>query len=170
MVNINRQFEKAYDAHSDAIFRHCYFRVRDRERAKEITQDVFMRTWKYMADGNGIENIRAFLYKTALNLVINETQRRKEHTSLETLREETGYEPAQEEEIMEGDSVLYDRMFVELEKLPEQYKLVLVYRYIDGLSVKEIAQMLGEMSNTVSVRLHRAKVELRDRLGKSIYE
>lgn len=166
MGNIHRQFEEAYDAYADAIFRHCYFRVRDRERAKELTQDTFMRTWGYLAEGNVIENIRAFLYKTASNLIINEVLRRKEHDSLESLREESGYEPSSEEEDTLGDSVLYDHLFLALENLPEQYKLVLVHRYIDGLAIKEIAQILKETDNTISVRLHRAKIELKKHLEK----
>jgi len=67
-----KQFIDAYDKYSEAIFRHCYYRVFDRERAKDFVQETFCKTWKYIVDGNDIENIRAFLYKTANNLIIDE--------------------------------------------------------------------------------------------------
>ena len=39
------EFMKVYDAHVDAIFRHCYFRVFDRERARDLVQETFLKTW-----------------------------------------------------------------------------------------------------------------------------
>jgi len=164
MDDIRTQLEIAYDNHADAIFKHCYFRVRDRERAKELTQDTFMKTWEYLQDGHAIQNIRAFLYRVAHNLALNEIARRKEHLSLETLREETGYQPTAEAQNTLGDTVLYEKLFIELEQLPEQYKIVLMYRYIDALSVKEIGALLGESNNTVAVRIHRGLEKLKKRM------
>lgn len=37
------EFMKAHDAYADALFRHCYFRLYDRERAKDLVQDAFMK-------------------------------------------------------------------------------------------------------------------------------
>src|SRR6266568_8175773 len=41
--NPEEMFLEIYEAHADAIFRHCYFRVSDRDRAKELTQESFMK-------------------------------------------------------------------------------------------------------------------------------
>ncbi len=84
-------FIKAYDDHSDAIFRHCYFRVFERERAKELTQEVFIKTWEYLRNGQEVKNLRAFLYRVANNLVIDES-RKKKANSLEAMQEQ-GFDP-----------------------------------------------------------------------------
>ena len=76
----------------DAIFRHCYFRVFDRERARDLVQETFLKTWEYLTRGHDIENIRAFLYRVATNLIIDDSRRKKE-ISLEQLSE-SGFDPA----------------------------------------------------------------------------
>jgi RNA polymerase sigma-70 factor (ECF subfamily) len=64
---LQKEFEKAYDLYADAIFRHCYLRVSDRELAKDLMQETFMKTWEYLASGKDIDDVRPFLYRTALN-------------------------------------------------------------------------------------------------------
>ena len=49
------EFLRAYEEFADAIFRHCYFRISDREVAKDLTQETFTRTWKYIVDGEAPE-------------------------------------------------------------------------------------------------------------------
>ena len=50
-AQLQKEFEKAYDLYADAIFRHCYLRVSDRELAKDLMQEAFMKTWEYLASG-----------------------------------------------------------------------------------------------------------------------
>ena len=85
----DQEFVEWYNTYSDAIFRHCYFRLKgDRETAKEFVQETFIRTWKYRKT-HEIHNIRAFLYRVATNLIINESRRAKRPTvSLDYLRDE----------------------------------------------------------------------------------
>jgi RNA polymerase sigma-70 factor (ECF subfamily) len=52
-------------------------------------------------------------------------------------------------------------MLPKLDRLDEKYRQVVIMRYIDELSPKEIAEVLGDEENTVSVRLHRAIQKLR---------
>ena len=79
-----QQFLEAHTQHSDAIFRYCYYRVFDREKAKDYVQETYLRTWKYLAEGRKVDNIRAFLYRTATNLIIDES-RKKKATSLDQI-------------------------------------------------------------------------------------
>src|SRR3990167_4352630 len=94
---LKQEFAKAYDEFADAIFRHCYFRLSNREKAKDMMQETFMRVWSYMEKGNTIEftKIRPFLYKTASNLIIDEYRRNKHELSLDLLRED-GFEILEE--------------------------------------------------------------------------
>lgn len=150
----------AYDQYADAIFRHCYFRVFSRERGKELMQEAFLRTWQYMADGKQIDNMRAFLYRIANNLIIDESRKKRE-ASLEALQE-AGFDPSGEDGNVTASAKLEEQRILEtLSKLDAPYRDVFVMRHIDGLKPAEIATMLGESSNAISVRLHRATEQLR---------
>src|SRR3972149_8069440 len=86
---------KAYDEYADAIYRYCLFRVFNEEKAKDSPQDSFLRTWDYLANGRQIENIRAFLYRVATNLIIDQSRKKREE-SLDVLQE-PGFEQGFEE-------------------------------------------------------------------------
>lgn len=161
---IESVFRRAYDDHADAIFRHCFFRVFDRELAKELTQDTFMRTWDYLVKKGAIENIRAFLYKTATNIVIDHVRKKKHrlNTSLEVLQEK-GFEPVNKDA---GANVHVEaKLAVEaIERLKGPYREVLFLRYVHSFGPKDIAQRLGMSENAVSVRLHRGMKKLQQHM------
>ena len=149
-------FEQAYEAYSDSVFRYCYFRVFQREKALDIMQETYLKTWKYLADGNTIDNIRAFLYKTARNLIIDDSRRKKEE-SLENL-EEQGFEPSISASQTKDTEI--SEMMDTISKLDQNYREPVMLRHIEGFSVKEIAVMLDTSENTISVRIHRGIKEL----------
>lgn len=156
-------FIRAYDELADDIFRFCAFQVKDRERARELMQDTFMRTWIYIENGNEVENLKAFLYKTARNLSINEAIRSKAR-SLDELQESVGYDPMDETADTPEDAAEASLLLRYLGELDETSQEVLTLRYMNGLAVKEIGEILGVAPNTVSVRIHRAIQELRKRM------
>ncbi len=157
-------FLKGYNDYSDAIFRHISFRVFDRDRAKDILQDTFSRTWEYLSKGRQIDNLRAFLYRVANNLIIDESKK-ETHASLEDIVEAGGqFENIVKTEEALSISLEYKETVGLLKRLDEDYRKVVVMRYIEELSVKEIAQILGVSENLVSVRLNRAFNKLRNLL------
>lgn len=157
-----KDFLAAYEAYTDALFRHCYFRIYDREKAKDMVQETFVRTWEYALRGEQVTNIRAFLYRVLNNLVVDEI-RRKKALSLEEITE-AGYQAsdnkrgkAQVELTAEGISLMK-----KMDGMEEEKRHLLIMRYIDGLGPKEISNILGESENVISVRLNRALKEIRD--------
>lgn len=157
----NQKFIEAYDDHADAIFRHCYFRLYDEELARDIMQETFLRTWEYMVKGKKVDNLRAFLYKIATNRCIDHIRKKKE-TSLDALLDEgfdASHEGAKEIERASDTNSALDA----LRKLDDMYREVMLMRYVDDLSVKEIAEITGETENTISVRIHRATTELKEK-------
>ena len=164
---VEEAYLDAYNRYSDAIFKHCFFRISDRERALDITQETFTRAWDYIREGKTVEKWRPFLYHIAGNLIIDEYRKRKTFSLDAFLDDET-----HDEGMVEGlhDDEAYDRLADAfdgqrakdaLQQLSHTYREVLVLRFIDGLSPKEIALHLDERENTISVRLHRAIVELK---------
>lgn len=147
-----QEFLKAYDLYSDAIFRHCFFRVFDREVARDLVQETFMKTWEYLQKGHRIDNFRAFLYKVATNLIIDYSRKKKE-ISLDALKEQ-GFDPVVQSR-EKADIFDIDAALSAIRNLPDKYREVVTMRHVDDLSPAEIAQILGESENTISVRIHR---------------
>lgn len=159
-MNTETQFLKAFDDYAGALFRHCFFRVSDRDTAKDLVQDTFMRAWDHARNEKEVRDYRAFLYRIANNL-ITDFYRKKKAVSLEELGDKEKntlfYDERKTREI-EGD---VSRVLLEIKKLPEEYQKVVTMRYVDELSPKEIAAILEESENAVSVRIHRGVEKLR---------
>lgn len=155
-----KDFTKAYDENADALFRHCFFKVHDREMAKDMVQETFVKTWGYLVQGKKILNLRAFLYKTLNNLIIDE-YRKKKTVSLDDLRED-GFEPESEIGPTADDRFMGEKAMKLLDKLPAPYKDAVFMRFVNGLELSEIAEITGETENTVSVHVHRGLGKLRD--------
>ena len=148
-----QQFLKAYDSYMEAIFRFCYFKTNDRELAMDLMQQSFLKTWSYLKEGYNIDNIKAFLYKIAGNMVIDWYRKQKDQ-SLDNLREQ-GFDVA--------DIGMEIERYVEAKwsfdasgKLSVDDHQLIVLSYIEGMSPKEIAAITGKKVNTVSVAIHRA--------------
>lgn len=158
-MSIQDDFIKAYDRYSDALFRYCYFRVYEREKAKDLVQETFLKTWQYIAEGKPVDNLRAFLYKVAYHLIVDYSRKIKEN-SLDTMREK-GYDPFFDEREKRRVEFDVSVAFSKIQMLDEIYREPILMRYVDGFSVKEIARHVGETENAISVRIHRGIKQLR---------
>lgn len=159
-----QRFLEAYDAYADAIFRHIAFRIGDRELGKDLMQETFMKVWECLTKGQEIDNIRAFLYRVANNLLIDLVRRKKRRTevSLEDLQE-TGFDIESEPEDPRN-AIDAERVIAVLQHIEEPYRTALVLRHIDGLPPKEISELLGVSANVASVRINRGLEKLRSLL------
>ena len=130
-----------------------------RETAEDLTQESFMRLWNYLAKGNIVDNPKALLYRIAENLIID-YYREKKASSLDALSE-AGYEPRGDD----GSSILAhaagEHARSALEKLESPYRETMILRYVDGLSVREVAKVMNESENVISVRIHRSLKKLK---------
>ncbi len=163
-----KDFIKAYEKFADAIFRHCYFRVNDRELAKDLLQDTFTKTWDFISRGGEIKNFRPFLYKVANNLVIDYYRSKKTAPlSLDELKEK-GVEPRLIYEGKESPELTHLRedLLKIISGLEQSYREVIIMRYIDELSIKEISGALNDSENAIYVRLHRGLKKLKEILKK----
>jgi RNA polymerase sigma-70 factor (ECF subfamily) len=151
---------EAYDEFADAIYRHCYFRVFQKERAEELVQETFVKTWQYLVNGQSVNNLRAFLYRVANNLIVDESRRKKE-TSLEALQDQ-GVEFGYRDDDRLRTNIDAGNVIEFLQTLDAGHRDLIIMRYIDGLEPEEIAEITGETANVISVRLHRAIKKVRE--------
>ncbi|HEY4513706.1 MAG TPA: RNA polymerase sigma factor [Candidatus Paceibacterota bacterium] len=165
-----KAFLDAFEKYSDALFRHAHFRLSDRERAYDLTQDAYLKAWDYVSNGGEVRQYKSFLYRILHNLIIDE-YRKKHGSSLDELLENEASAPAIEALLSEGsvrdreelmdENALVETIRTRIDELPTQYRDVLVLRFVDGLSPGEIASMIGVSGNVVSVRIHRGLAKLR---------
>ena len=169
-----KAYIEAFDEHADALYRHCFFRVSDPERARDIVSDAFTKTWDYLVKGNEIEKFKPFLFRTLNHLIIDE-YRKKKMDSLDALLDESDVPEGAFAELVEGSreeiefSIDAQEVPRLIEKMPETHREVVVMRFVDGLMPKEIAEILDVSVNTISVRIHRGMSWLSDnaeKLGK----
>lgn len=155
---IEQDFTQAYDDLADSLFRHSFFRVSKREVALDMVQETFLKTWKHIYQGGNVENLKPFLFKVMSNLIID-YYRKKKTSSLDALTEKDGFDPPDlsHEEI--NHNAEWSMARAVLDKLDENYKEIMLMRFVDNLSIGEIADILGESENVISVRLHRATVK-----------
>lgn len=165
------RFLKAFEEYSDALFRHASLRISNRERAIDVVHDTYTKVWSYVKAGHHIDSYRSFLYKVLNNLIIDEYRKQKE-LSLDALLEEEGTDEGDFAELSESTTEALAatidgrQAFALVKELPVEYREVIIFRFVDGLGPKEIADLIEESENVVSVRIHRALKMLRTKIEK----
>lgn len=163
------RFLKAFDEYNDALFRHAFLRISNREKAVDLVHDTYTKVWSYLRNGYEIDNFRPFLYKVLNNLIIDEYRRKKE-SSLDALLEIDGVDEGSFSELSESTAealaaTIDGKMaFDMLETLPDQYREVIILRFVDQLGPREISELIEETENVVSVRIHRGLKMLRQKI------
>ena len=155
-------FLAIYDEHADAIFRFCTIKTSNTEVAHDLTQDVFMRFWETIKQKGSVAYPKAYLFTIARNAVID-WYRKHKTDSLDHMLEE-GFAPHDEDVISIEVSAEFRQAMRTLKKLDPKHQEVLTLRFVEGLPPKEIANILDETTNTISVRINRAVKALQDAL------
>jgi RNA polymerase sigma-70 factor (ECF subfamily) len=146
------------------IFRFCVHYLRESERAREIAQETFLRVYTARARFDGTRKFRPWVLCIARNLCLNDLKRKKAvpMESLEqyasSAREDTGElmptsADGPDEVLAAGERrQMLARM---LEELEEDARELLVLRFFQRMSAKEIADIVGSTEGAVRTRLHR---------------
>lgn len=155
-------FVESFSLYGDAIFRFCIVKVLNVELAEDMTQEVFIRYWQYLRDGKEMTNTRSFLYTIANNLA-KDWYKKKKAVSLDE-KIELGNLP---KETSAGPETLaeYHEVLDTIDDMEQKDKEVLLLKHVEGLDPKDIAEVLGETANVISVRLNRATKRLQQKLG-----
>jgi len=164
-------FVKAYDLYVDDIYRFVYFKVSDKELAEDITSAVFLKSWDHILSNNISEfkTLKALFYRVARNLVIDHY--RKKSTSLEKSLDDDEESDIQDENFdleKEVDIKLeHDRILNCMNALKDDYREILILRFVNQLSLDEIAKILGKSGGSVRITIHRALKALKELAEKN---
>lgn len=163
-TEFQKLFESIYYDHVDTLIKFAYFRLTDQEKAVDVVQDVYSSYYAYLKNirenpekhaEKGVLNHRAFLFKSLRNSIIDQYRSRKNY-SLDSMFEE-GYDLHSDEDVSSGTetSITHKYVLQKIKTLKPEHQELIYMRYIEDMSITEIAQSTGERENTVSVKLHR---------------
>ena len=162
-----RAFEELVIAYQHRVFGVALRMLGSRAEAEEAAQEVFLRAHRAIADFRGDAKLSTWLYAIASRLCMNRLtsgERRLLREGEETLaRIPSGHaSPADELERSERDAALHRA----IAELSDERRLVVVLRDLEGLSYEEIAAALDLELGTVRSRLHRARLDLKEKLER----
>jgi RNA polymerase sigma factor (sigma-70 family) len=152
--------------HLDAAYNLARWLTRNDEDAKDVVQEAYMRAFRFIGGFRG-GNVRAWLLRIVRNTCYTWMhQNRPQHPTLEFDEECFGPDPlapTPEETISRND----DRTLVRraLEELPPRHREVLILRELEGMSYKEISEIMDMPAGTVMSRLSRARDGFRQSLA-----
>jgi len=172
-------FEELYRSHQAGIFTFIRSQVRHREIAADLTQETFVRAWESLPRLRKPGAFRGWLHRIAANLVRDEVKSGRsrlevtESTLLgdaETPRQDAPAPESDgpEQRLVNGE--LSRHVWSALEELSEEHRAAVVMHHMEGMSVEEIAQVMGVRPGTIMSRLSRAREALRHRLSRYVEE
>lgn len=143
--------------------------LRNREDALEIAQEAFFRAYKKIKSFQGGSSFYTWLYRIAVNLAID-SQRRQKRNPLEFRETMDGLFEEQNEVARDPFSDVQDRELREklisaINDLTPEHRAVIILRAVEGLSYKDIGEILGCSEGTIMSRLHYARKKLQEKLS-----
>jgi RNA polymerase sigma-70 factor (ECF subfamily) len=164
-------FIKCYDQYLSDIYRFIYFKVSNKEEAEDITSATFLKIWAYVQDGKVIEyaTLKALLYRTARNLIIDHYRKnkRQENISLEDVGQIDLTDDQQD--ILKQTEMKFaqEDLAENIAKLKDEYREIIILRFVNQLSINEIAEVLNKTNGNTRVLVYRALNALRELINKS---
>jgi RNA polymerase sigma-70 factor, ECF subfamily len=165
MPNHCQEFSKIYDKCIDKIYRFIFLKVSSKEIAQDLCSETFLKGWEAYKNNPKIENPSAFLYRIARNLVVDHYRQkgRVQLVSPEFVPIADQNPGIEERAALSSD---LEQVKVVLADLKEDYQNVIIWRYLDDLSIPEVAKMMDKSEEATRVTLHRALKVLRGEMDK----
>ena len=155
-------FGVLYDRFSILVYNKCYGFAKDEDEAKDLTQDVFLKLFVKLASFKGKSKfstwLYAFTYNHCVNYVTRDTAKKLEKQSVDYADIENISE--EYDDSTEFNDMRVDKLKKALNLVSPDEKMILLLKYQDNLSIKEIETVLGVGESAVKMRIKRAKDKL----------
>ena len=169
-VDYNREFKRLYDSTFQILFRVAYRVTNSSEAAEDLCQESFFRLYEKNMVFPNPEEAKYWLIRVVKNAALNYAKRKD--------RERKAYQRAFREDNRQqetGEGLLVkketsEEVKIALEKLPENLKVVLIFKEYAEMNYKEIGRVLGISEGNVKVRVFRARERLAGLLASILPE
>jgi RNA polymerase sigma-70 factor (ECF subfamily) len=170
----NRAFDELVKRYENKVYRLTFKILRHEDDAGEAMQDAFMSAYRGLKNFKSDSTFSTWLYRVATNAALMKYRKRRDgHISLEQSQsydedadrlEIPDWSALPDEDLLTGE--LDDILAEGLSRLPDELREVFVMRDIEELSNSDVAERLQLTVPAVKSRLHRARLQLRDRLNR----
>lgn len=149
----NNYIEEIIEKYSDMVYRIALTRVKNKEEAEDIFQEVFLKFSKKLPEFQSKEHEKAWFIKVTINLSKN-TLKSAWKRKVQSLDDDN----------IEFENKENQDIFYEVQSLPQKYRTVIYLYYYEGYKVKEIAMFLKTKEGTIKTWLSRARDTLKNNL------
>jgi len=151
----NTCITELYNRYSNKIYNRCLSLVKDNSLAQDLTHDIFIKTLFNLSKFKGKSKFSTWLYSITYNHCIDSIKKSKKVNYVEVSEINYTYENY----LIEVET---KHVFELLEMLKAKEKMILLMKYKDGLSIKEIQKQLNASESAVKMRIARAKEKVRE--------
>lgn len=160
-TNNTHLFAVLYDRFSNVVYNKCYGFSKSKEEAEDLTHDVFIHLFIKLRAFKGKSKFSTWLYSFTYNFCVNYVQRNV-HKKKEKITVVTDVIKDDIDEI--DDAVLFelkaDKLAKAMEMIDPNDRVILLMKYQDDMSIKELTQVLEIGESAVKMRLKRAKEKI----------
>ena len=158
--NDTHLFAVLYDRHVAMVYNKCYGFASSKEEAQDLTHDVFIKLFVKLRTFKGTAKFSTWLYSFTYNFCVNYVTRNNYKKNEKNFEGEI----PDSNEVDTDDSSIYsmksDKLKKVLELIEPSEKMILLLKYQDEFSIKEISESLEIGESAVKMRLKRAKAKL----------
>ncbi len=153
-------FSILYGYYLDAIYRYIFVRIGNAVEAEDLTEDVFVRAWEALPNYRPTQHpFKSWLYRIAHNLIVDHHRKRKPVGLVDEEIQSDASMVSLPEEIVELNQDAHV-LAEAVRQLGEEEQLVVVLRFVEGLSHREVAEVIGKSEAASRVIQHRALLAL----------
>lgn len=165
----NADFNQIYTDYNGLVYNLCLSYLQNIEEAEEVTQDVFVKVYEKHDSFKGNSSLKTWIYRIAVNKSLDflkAKKRVKRFGFLTTLftenqNERNGLEDFNHPGVLLENKEATEKLFSQINELPEKQKTALLLKTIEGLSQKEIAKVMKISEKSVESLLSRSRSNLK---------
>ncbi|MFL7840094.1 MAG: RNA polymerase sigma factor [Candidatus Promineifilaceae bacterium] len=149
-----KAFGDLYVRYMGNIYRYIYFKVSNQQDAEDLTEQVFLKAWKGLSSYRGDVPFKSWIFRIAHNTIVDHYRTRKESLPLQEDHWVSGQNYEMEEKLLAEEQL--NNLTGAISRLSPLHQDVLTLRFINGLSVRAVAEILDRSEGAVRVLQHRA--------------
>lgn len=161
-------FSVLYSRYSNKVYSKCISMLRDEGLAHDATQDIFIKIFMNLAKFSGKSKFSTWVYSITYNYCIDFIRKKKKERNLFSDEMENAPDPevdVDDNELLEMEVGRLKRVLTEI---PVGDKAILLMKYQDDMSIKEIASTLDKSESAIKMKIKRAKHKAQ-KVYKEIY-
>jgi RNA polymerase sigma-70 factor, ECF subfamily len=162
LAGTTEAYRDLVDKYQGPVFNLLLRMLHNRDEAEELTQDVFVRAYEYLPRFKFDYRFFSWVYRIAINGALTHMKKKRTYAGIDEVKH-----LQTEAHVVQGDQ--REHIDMAISKLKEHYKAVIVLKYFEELSYKDMAVVLDVPEKTVRSRLYDARIRLKSILEMTGY-